>query len=41
MRVYIFDKYDTDENIRLEYNKFINYCKENGLTYNECLVEQE
>lgn len=41
MRVYIFDKYDTDENIRLEYNKIINYCQENGLTYNECLVEQE
>ena len=41
MRVYIFEKYETNENIRWEYNNISKYCIENGLTYNECRVEQE
>lgn len=41
MRVYIFDKYETNENIRWEYNNIPKYCRENGLTYNECLIELE
>jgi hypothetical protein len=41
MRVYIFDKYITDENIRLEFRNITKNCEKNGLTYNERLVEQE
>ena len=41
MKVYIFDKYETDENIRLGFRNITKNCEKNGLTYNECLVEQE
>ena len=41
MRVYIFEKYETDENIRLEFRNITKLGEKNGLTYNECLVEQE
>ena len=41
MRVYIFEKYETDENIRLEFKNITKLGEQNGLTYNECLVEQE
>lgn len=41
MRVYIFEKYETDENIRLEFRNITKNCEKNGLTYNERLVEEE
>ena len=41
MRFYIFDKYETDENIRLEFRNISKICEQNGLSYNEYRVEQE
>ena len=41
MRFYVFEKYETDENIRLEFRNITKLGEKNGLTYNECLVEQE